>query len=91
MSSGYLSRKKSKGKIYLYLRRSYREEGNVKHQYLHSFGPLPNALEVLYSLRENPENFPISLEEQGFTLIDLQEWILTVETRVTSTGRDFGW
>lgn len=87
--SGYLSKKKSNGKIYIYLRRSYRENEQIKHEYIHGFGAMPDALENLYLLRENPENFPSELSKQNFDLADLNEWILTLETQVTSTGREF--
>ncbi len=40
----------------------------------------------MYSLRENPEDFPMVLSERKF---NLDEWILTMETNVTSTGKDF--
>lgn len=89
--AGYLSKKRSKGKIYLYLRKTYREEGIVKHVNLYGFGPLPKALDYMYWLRDNPEKFPDTLTFHGFQVSDLYEWILTLETKVTSTGREFNW
>ena len=86
---GYLSRKKSNGNTYIYLRRSYRERSKVKHEYIYSFGSMPKALEKMYWYRENPEKFPKELEERGYNLKDLYEWIMTMETKVTSTGREF--
>lgn len=50
---------------------------------------MPKALERMYWLRDNPNNFPDVLKMQGFELEDLYEWILTLETGVTSTGRKF--
>lgn len=87
--SGYLTKKHAKGKVYLYLRRSYREKLKIQHEYIHSFGAMPKALEKMYWLRDNPESFPICLIKKGFDLTDLDNWILTVETNVTSTGREF--
>lgn len=87
--SGYLARKKSNGGIYIYLRRSYRENGKVKHENLYSFGAMPKALEKMYWLRDNPEEFPEELKQRHFDLIDLYDWIMTIETEVTPTGRAF--
>ena len=87
--SGYLSKKKSNGNTYIYLRRSYREDNKVKHEYIYSFGSMPNALEKMFWLRDNPEQFPKELKERGYNLMDLDNWIMTIETRVTSTGRVF--
>ncbi|MEK5105031.1 hypothetical protein MKX83_24120 [Cytobacillus sp. FSL M8-0252] len=86
---GYLSKKISKGHTYIYLRKSYRVNKKIKHKYLYSFGSMPDALEKMYKMRENPDNFPRELIEMGFDLIDLYNWILTIETKVTSTGRSF--
>lgn len=86
---GYLSQKKSNGKVYIYLRKSYREENKVKHEYIYSFGAMPNALEKMYTLRENPEDFPQDLRGRNYNLDDLDDWIMTIETRKTSRGRDF--
>ncbi|GAF66422.1 hypothetical protein BTS2_3323 [Bacillus sp. TS-2] len=86
---GYLSKKISKGKTYIYLRKSYREGKEVKNEYLYSFGPMPHALEKMYSIRGNPDTFPKELTNQDYDLLDLNEWILTLETKLTSTGRSF--
>lgn len=86
---GYLSQKKSKGKTYIYLRRTHRIEKKITHEYLYSFGSMPRALERMYWLRDNPESFPKELREKGYDLMDLYEWIMTIETKITSTGRNF--
>ncbi|MDM5205355.1 hypothetical protein [Cytobacillus kochii] len=86
---GYLSKKISKGHTYIYLRKSYRVDKEIKHKYLYSFGSMPDALEKMYEMRDNPQGFPKELIELGFDLIDLYDWILTIETKVTSTGRSF--
>lgn len=87
--SGYLTRKKSNGKIYIYLRRSYRDEGKIKHEYIYSFGAMPNALEKMYYLRDNPDDFPEKLSERKFHYEDLRDWIATMEVGITSHGRSF--
>lgn len=56
---------------------------------MYSFGPMPDALEKMYWLRDNPEEFPEELKQRHFNLGDLDDWIMTIETRKTSTGRDF--
>ncbi|PJN91479.1 hypothetical protein [Bacillus sp. mrc49] len=86
---GYLSKKKANGSIYIYVRRSYRVGKRTSHKNIYGFGPLPAALEKMYQIRENPNTFPETLSLEGFNLSDLHEWILTIETNITSTGRDF--
>ena len=87
--SGYICRKRAKERTYIYLRRSYRENNKVKHEYVYSFGPMPDALEKMYWLRDNPEEFPEELKQRHFDLVDLYDWIMTMETKVTPTGRIF--
>lgn len=87
--SGYLSKKKSNGNTYIYLRRSYRENNKVKHEYIFSFGTTSNALEKMYWYRDHPEQFPKQLKDRGYGLGDLYDWIMTMETKVTSTGKKF--
>lgn len=86
---GYLSKNKSKGITYIYLRKSEREKDLVKKKNLYSFGRMPQALEDMYTWREQPEKFPEKLKELGYNLEDLQEWILTLETKITSKGNPF--
>jgi hypothetical protein len=50
---------------------------------------MPQALEKMYWMRDNPEKFPEELTNWGFNLNDLDDWILTLETQITSTGREF--
>lgn len=86
---GYLTKKHVKGKIYIYVRQSYRESNSVKHRYLFSFGVMPEALNKMYRILEQEEPFPETLSESHFTLEDVYDWILTIETGVTSKGRSF--
>jgi len=87
--SGHLTRKKARGSIYIYLRESFRKGEKVTNKNIYSFGKMPEALESLYSFREDYSSFPSELLEEGYNLDDLDEWILTLETQVTGTGRDF--
>lgn len=86
---GYLTRNKSRGHTYIYLQKSKREGKKIKRENIFSFGKMPEALETMYEFREKPEIFPEKLKELGFNLDDLDEWILTIETKRTSTGRAF--
>lgn len=86
---GYLTKKKSHGKLYIYVRKTYREGKNIKHEYIYSFGAMPDALEKMYWYRDNPEQFPLELIAKGYDLVDLYDWIMTMETNVTSKGREF--
>lgn len=87
--SGHLTRKKARGEIYIYLRESFRKGKKVTNKNIYGFGKMPNALELLYSFREDYDLYPKELLEKGYNLDDLDEWILTLETQVTGTGRDF--
>ncbi|CAM3880707.1 hypothetical protein GCM10009865_54930 [Aeromicrobium ponti] len=86
---GYLVKQKAKGKVYLMLKKTYRQGNKVSSQSLYSFGAMPDALEKMYWLRENPEEFPKELKEKGFDLADLYDWILTIETRQKKNGKPF--
>lgn len=90
---GFLTKNKARGHTYIYLRKSkqVRENGKeyIKKTNLFSFGKMPQALNLMYEWEQNPELFPQELKEQGYDLADLREWILTLETKVTSTGKKF--
>lgn len=86
---GYLIRKKSKGKTYIYLRTSKREQGVIKHEYIYSFGKMPNALNHLYSIANNELPFPDELKRKGCEIKHILDWIMTLETQRTTTGREF--
>lgn len=89
--SGYLTKKRVSDRVYIYLRKSLRVNGKVNHEYIYSFGSLPGALKKMYEIMESPNNFPAKLSDAGYELGDLLEWIMTLETRVTSNGRCFDW
>ena len=87
--TGYLARKCYSNKVYIYLRKSFRENGKTKNKTLYSFGVTEKALDQLKGIRSNPDLFPLELKRLNFNLDDVDEWILTLETKVTSTGREF--
>ncbi len=87
--SGYLIRKKRKGNTYIYLRKSKRENGIVKHEYVYSFGKMPSALDHLYEIINDQSPFPHELKEEGYEIDNILEWIMTLETQKTKSGRDF--
>lgn len=87
--SGYLTRKRKKGRIYIYLRKSKRENGVVKHEYIYSFGKMPAALDYLYEIVNAKKPFPDELKDEGYEIDNILEWIMTLETQKTKSGRDF--
>ena len=87
--TGYLSRKKRNNITYIYLRRSYRENGKIKHQYIYAFGKMPIALDNLYAITNNEQPFPLELEQAGFDISNVMDWIMTLETQITPYGRAF--
>ena|SRR5690625_5152041 len=93
--TGYLTAS-SKGKYkYVQLRRSVSVKNEttgdrvVKKELLFSFGNYETSLENMRFWRENPAEFPEKLKKLGYDLNDLDDWILTLETKVTKTGRKF--
>lgn len=86
---GHLHKKRGRGKFYIYLRESFRNGDKVENINIYSFGKMPGALEFLYSIREDYSLFPEELLKKGYNLDDLDEWIMTLETQVTGTGREF--
>ena len=87
--TGYLIRKKSKGNWYIYLRRSNRIEGIVKHTYIYSFGKMPMALDKLYAILNNQQELPTELLEEGYTINHILDWIITIEAGITKNGKSF--
>ncbi|WP_186672941.1 hypothetical protein [Sporosarcina sp. BP05] len=71
--TGYLTRKKSKGNTYIYLRKSKRVEGEIKHDYIYSFGKMPAALNHMYSIVNDEIPFPSKLD--GYDIKQIFDWI----------------
>ena len=90
---GFLAKDKGKGNTYIYLRKSERVNKNGKSQVvktnLFSFGRVDKALGNMYEWRDDFDKFPAELKELGYDFEDLMEWILTLETNVTKTGKSF--
>ncbi|WP_255906723.1 hypothetical protein [Priestia aryabhattai] len=86
---GYLAKQKTKGKTYLFIKKTYREEKKVKSKSLYSFGAMPEALELLYWLRDHPDYFPKDLERKGFTHAHIYKWVLAIEIRQKENGAPF--
>lgn len=82
--TGYLKFVKSKGHSYVYLHGRLSGEKSKKH--LFSFGRIEAALENMYAIREF-NLLPGELINMRFTFDDLDQWILTLETKVTRNGK----
>lgn len=87
----YLTQVKSKNIIYIYLQvQDYtpEEETSKKRRNIFSFGRKEQTLKLLQEWnKEFAAKFPMELRELGFGKVDLEEWIKTLETGVTKTGR----
>ncbi|MBU8905568.1 hypothetical protein [Desertibacillus haloalkaliphilus] len=86
---GYLSQVKVKGRRYIYLteyigmsRFTTKTEINV-----FSFGNREKALEKMTWWRKYFQEFPQELIDRGYGKKDLDEWIRTLETGKSKTGR----
>lgn len=88
----HLKCKRAKGNKYIYLY-SYdgyeRERKSPKSISVCSFGRNDKALKKLKEWKDDFNSFPRPLRELGCTKGDLLEWIITVETGVTKTGKRF--
>jgi hypothetical protein len=82
----FLTQSKAKGKRYLYLC-CYAPMDSKKIVY--KFGRLELAIEKMRKWKMNFETFPVALKELGCTKKDLIQWINTIETGVTKTGKRF--
>lgn len=50
---------------------------------------MPEALNKMYRIFEQEESFPDTISRNHYTLDDVYDWILTIETGVTSKGKSF--
>lgn len=63
------------------------KEGKREKEQLFYFGRYDRALKEMLHYRDAGK-LPEQLLNLGFTLDDLDQWILTLETRVTRTGKE---
>ncbi|PGK19267.1 hypothetical protein CN903_24840 [Bacillus cereus] len=85
---GFLTFNRSKGKLYVYLTKAFRENGKKKNITLYKFGRVDIALENMYTWRDNFESmFPKELLNIGYDWNDLHNWILSLETGYSNKGR----
>jgi hypothetical protein len=87
----YLNTKRAKGKKYIYLYCYSKKEKNPKkrEKKVYSFGRNDIALERFKRWRKDFSLFPEELKMLGCTQKDLIDWIVTVETGITKTGKQF--
>ncbi|MGG3805838.1 hypothetical protein [Metabacillus fastidiosus] len=86
----FLSGLKVKNTYYIYLTAyNARDPYGSRKKTLYKFGRLDEAVLKMYYWRDNFSNFPYVLVELGCTEDDLREWINTLETGITKTGRKF--
>lgn len=79
--SVYLANQKSKGKVYIVLKKSFRQDGKVYSKHLYSFGPAEKALDNMYWLLDNPYEFPEKLIAEGFDYFFIKDWIFDYLTK----------
>ncbi|MCM3708569.1 hypothetical protein M3205_23280 [Cytobacillus firmus] len=84
----FISHVTSKGKQYIYLY-EYCSSETKKKQSLYGFGRKEEAIKDMRSWGRNFNLFPQQLVEFGCTKEDLSDWIRTMETGVTKTGKKF--
>jgi hypothetical protein len=82
----FLTQSKAKGKKYIYLC-CYAPMDSKKIVY--RFGRLEVAIEKMRKWKTDFETFPEELKELECTKKDLIQWISTIETGVTKTGKKF--
>ncbi|WP_256816688.1 hypothetical protein [Cytobacillus sp. Bac17] len=84
----FISHSTAKGKQYIYLY-EYCSSETTNKQSLYGFGRKEEAIKKMRRWRRNFDLFPQQLLEFGCTKEDLIDWIRTMETGVTKTGKKF--
>jgi hypothetical protein len=86
----FLSTIKSKGNYYIYLY-SYavRQDRFRTAKTVYRFGRKEMAIKKMHHWRNNFEEFPEDLLALGCNINDLEDWIRTLETGITKTGKQF--
>lgn len=88
----YLSQVKAGGKQYIYLTEycGNQEFGKKFEKHVFGFGNHKVALKRMKNwLNRFETDFPNYLRNLGYTKMDLENWIKTIETGITKTGRKF--
>ncbi|KIQ93618.1 hypothetical protein LH47_02299 [Anoxybacillus thermarum] len=87
----YLSQVKSNGKQYIYLCMyvGTQQYSTRKERRVYSFGESKKALIRMKRWKRKFSEFPRELLDLGCGMKELEEWIQTIETGVTKTGRKF--
>lgn len=86
----YLKTMTAKEKKYIYLYCYSKEKSHRnKEKRLFSFGRNDIALEQFKKWRKDYSLFPEELKSLGCTKKDLIDWIVTIETGITKTGKQF--
>lgn len=83
----YLSQVLSKGRRYIYLTEYIGGKHNKTDIHVYGFGERSKALAEMYEWRRDFKRFPRELTDMGYGEGDLREWIQTLETGRSKTGR----
>lgn len=85
----FLSQVKVKGKRYIYLTEYIGKKNSIKSTEIHvyGFGVRETALEKMKQWKNDFSKFPKELIERGYDKEDLNEWLTTLETGKSKTGR----
>lgn len=83
----FLRQVQSKGKSYLYLCSYYAENEIQDKRIIYRFGRTEQALINMIAWLENFGHFPKELIELGCSYNDLREWVKSLTTGVSKTGR----
>jgi hypothetical protein len=76
---GFIAKVKSKGRTYIYLRKSYWEDNKPKNRNVYSFGNQAKATESIVGWINGEEPFPKELSEMGYSVRDAEKWIHEIE------------
>lgn len=85
----FLTQVRSNGKQYVYLAEycGQQKHSTRREKRIYSFGSIDEALYSMYYWRMAYETFPMELKDMGYEKKDLDEWIGTLESGVSKTGR----
>lgn len=83
----YLSQVVAKGRRYIYLTEYIGGKHNKTDIHVYGFGERSKALAAMQEWQRDFKRFPRELVAMGYGLRDLSEWIETLETGISKTGR----
>jgi archaellum component FlaC len=78
---GFITKVRSNGKEYFYLRKSYRLADQVKKKNIISFGDRKKALSKIDSWMKDYNDFPSEYKKMGYDQQDIKKWMDEIKSK----------